>query len=381
MFGILRHELLARGERAARMSFPDVLGEHVDETHAVVHRALIHRVRREEAVEVVSSEVCDHLRRRHGAYLNVAVGIEPVLGHEVAQQVVVHRIIERHPELEAFPLFRIALVLVLDRERDRLPVDVFDRSHGVGNGLRAHTQRDREGHRREHVRRVVFLVDRLVANDGPACGLHHVDVQTLAAVEAHRLRHDDRRCAGDRNESHFQIGFLDAAALRERILRCRERKERRDRRERGAAAHGLDETAPKRIVRKERAHDCVFHRAAAERFGIVRASKVCVLDSAREIHVMLGNTRMVTARAARTEIHAGIERILERRHRLSPRCMYSRRLCTMHTKRHRPSRHTRSESCFYRRNLFASALRRDGDSHNAGRSSTLSVRRRTECER
>ena len=175
------------------MAFPDLLREDVDEADAVVHRALIDGIRREEAVDVVRAQVRDHLRRRHGANLDVAVGVEPVLGHEVAQQIVVHRVVEGHGELEALPLLRIALVLVLHRERDRLAVDVLDRGHRVGDRLRADAERDRERHRREHVRGVVFLVERLVADHGPARGLHDVDVQALPAVEAHRLRHDDRR--------------------------------------------------------------------------------------------------------------------------------------------------------------------------------------------
>ena len=64
------------------------------------------------------------------ADLDVLVRIEAMLRHVIAQQIVVHRVVERHRELEALPLLRIALVLVLHRQRDRLAVDVLDRGHG-----------------------------------------------------------------------------------------------------------------------------------------------------------------------------------------------------------------------------------------------------------
>ena len=51
----------------------------------------------------------------------------------IAQQIIVHRIVERDRELEALPVLRIALVLVLDRKRDRLTVDVLHGRHGVGD--------------------------------------------------------------------------------------------------------------------------------------------------------------------------------------------------------------------------------------------------------
>ena len=56
-------------------------------------------------------------------------GIEAVLGDVVAQQEVVHRVLEGHGELEALPVLRVALVLVLDVQRDGLAVDVLDRRH------------------------------------------------------------------------------------------------------------------------------------------------------------------------------------------------------------------------------------------------------------
>ncbi len=154
-------EFLRGREGAAGMPVPDILRQDVDEADAVIDRALVHRIGREEAVDIVGAQVGDHFRRRHRADLDVAVGIEAVLGEVIAQQIIVHRIVERHRELHALPGLRIALVLVLDRQRDRLAVDVLHRRHRVGDRVRAGAHRDRERHRRQHVRRVVFLVEVL----------------------------------------------------------------------------------------------------------------------------------------------------------------------------------------------------------------------------
>src|SRR5262252_6825849 len=60
-----------------------------------------------------------------------------MLGDVIAQQVVVHRVVERNGEFHALPGFRIALVLMLDGQRDRLPIDVLDRRHRIGDRVRA----------------------------------------------------------------------------------------------------------------------------------------------------------------------------------------------------------------------------------------------------
>ena len=84
-------ELLRCGEGAARMPFPDILGQDVDEADAVIDRALVHRIGAEEAVDVVGAQIGDHFRRRHGADLHVGIGIDAVLGEIIAQQIIVHR--------------------------------------------------------------------------------------------------------------------------------------------------------------------------------------------------------------------------------------------------------------------------------------------------
>ena len=154
------------------------------------------------------------------ADLDVGVGIEAVLRHVVAQQVVVHRVVERHRELEALPLLRIALVLVLDGQRDGLAVDVLDRRHacrgpgssptpiviasGIGESMWAASYS------------LLMVLSRI---DGPAGGLDHLDVEAVLAVEAHRVRHDDRRGAGDRDEADLEVLLLRRGGLGEHFRR------------------------------------------------------------------------------------------------------------------------------------------------------------------
>ena len=87
-------------------------------------------------------------------------------------------------ELEALPQLGVALVLVLVGQGNSLPVGVLNGGHIHRRGGRAQTQGDGHRHRREEVRGVVLLVEHLVADDGPACGLDHLDVQALALVKA-----------------------------------------------------------------------------------------------------------------------------------------------------------------------------------------------------
>ena len=86
----------------------------MDETDAVVDGALIEWVRAEEAIDVVGSQIRHHFGRRHSPDLDVGVGVDPVLGHVVAEQIVVDRIVEGDGKLEALPGLGIALVLVPD---------------------------------------------------------------------------------------------------------------------------------------------------------------------------------------------------------------------------------------------------------------------------
>jgi hypothetical protein len=208
------------------MAVPQLLGQEMDEAHAIVDGTLIERVGAEVAVDVVGTQVGDHLGRRHGADRDVPVGVEPVLGHVVSQQIIVHRVVEGNGEAEALPLLGIALVLVLDCQGDGLAVDVLDGRHGPRDGVGADTQRDRKRHRRKHVRGVVFTGQRLVADDRPAGRLDHFDVQALLAIEAHGVGHDDRRGAGDRDEADLEVLLFEHPTLGEGLARRSQRQDR-----------------------------------------------------------------------------------------------------------------------------------------------------------
>jgi hypothetical protein len=117
-----------------------------------IHRALVHRVGAEEAVDVAGAQVGHHLGRRHHAQLHVGIRVDAVLGEVVAQEQVVDRELERDGELEALPVLRVAVALVLVGQHDGLAVDVLDGHHVGRRRVRADAHRDGDRHRRQHVR-------------------------------------------------------------------------------------------------------------------------------------------------------------------------------------------------------------------------------------
>jgi hypothetical protein len=158
----------------------------------------------------------------------------------------VDREVERHAELHAAPGGGVAAVAVLERQHDRLAVDVLDRGHRPGHGRGADAHGDRQRHRRQHVGGVVLAGHRLVAHDRPAGGLDQLDVEALARVVAHRAGHDDRRGAGDRDEADAQALLLGRAGrLREGLGGGGEGKNLRQRGHRGGGAHA-GQQAPSR---------------------------------------------------------------------------------------------------------------------------------------
>src|SRR5262249_50526547 len=89
----------------------------------------------------------------------------------------------------------------------------------------------------------------------PTRGLDDLDVQALLLIEAHGLRHDDRRCAGDRNKADLEIFFLDRAGSGENFGRGLQWKELRQRGERGRCTERLQESAAALVGREHGAHD------------------------------------------------------------------------------------------------------------------------------
>ena len=291
------------------------------EADTVIDRTLADVVGREEAVDVVGAQVRDHFRRGHRAQLHIGLGIESVLGEIVPQQVIVHGIVERDRELQALPVLRVALVLVLGRQHDALPVDVLDRRDSEGNGVGTQAQRDRDRHRRQHVCGVVFLVDGLVADHRPAGGLHHFDVEAVLGIEAHRRRHDDRRGAGDRNEADLEVFLLGRASLRKHFRRRLEREELRHRSERRGRTDRFQECAACHVLRKHRAH----HRGCDHTLvALLLAFHRLAAQGRRGLLVLQGRA-VLAANAARLEIAVGIKRIVERGHAAAPLCHIARR--------------------------------------------------------
>lgn len=244
----------------------------MDEADPLVDRTLVERVGREETVDVAGAQVGDHLRRRDDANLDVPIRIETVLGHVVAQQEVVHRVLEGHAEGEAAPLRGVALVLMVVVQHDRLAVDVLDgRGNEVprtGAGAQGHGQR----HRRQHVGGVVVVVERVVADQRPAGGLDHVDVEAVALVEAHGVGHDDRRGAGDGDEAHVQAGLLQRAeVLLDGRLDGVHREQGGQGRGHGAAPHQLHELAAVHVaVAEDAAHQGALHHPVHHLLAVAR---------------------------------------------------------------------------------------------------------------
>ncbi len=131
-----------------------------------------------------------------------------MLGNVVAQQEVVHGVVERHAEFETFPLFRVAFVLVLVVQHDGLAVDVFHRGHDIGRRRRTGTHGHRQWHRGQHVRGFVLAVEGFIPGHRPAGGLDHIHIQTVLGIEAHGLGHDDRGGTGNGNEADLELGLF-----------------------------------------------------------------------------------------------------------------------------------------------------------------------------
>src|SRR5258708_5917736 len=247
--------------------------------------------------------------------LHVDIGVETVLGEIIAQQVIVHGIIEGHGELETLPVLRIALVLVLDRKRDRLAVDVLNRRHGVGQRIGAGAHGDGERHRREHVGGVVFLVDGLVADHRPARGLDDFDVEPVLGVKPHRRRHDDPGRPSDREEADLDVFLLQRAAFGKCFGRGPQREELRQRSDRSRSAHRFQERAARDVARKHRAHHGGGDYALVALLLALEAS----LDLQSRRRVMLGFADMPAAAATvGAKAAVGIERVVEGGHQLLP---------------------------------------------------------------
>ena len=116
------------------MSIPNLFRENMDEANTIEDSALGDIVWRKEAVDIVSAQIGDHFWRGNRANLDVCIRINAMFGQIIAQQIIMHRIIEGHSEFEALPHFGIALVFMLHRQRNRLTIHILNRRHSEGDG-------------------------------------------------------------------------------------------------------------------------------------------------------------------------------------------------------------------------------------------------------
>ena len=242
---VLPHERVGHAQRAARMAVPQVLREKMDEPGAFVDRALVERLGPQIPVDVARPQLGDHLRRGNDPDGNVPIGIQAVLGDVVAQQQVLHRVLEGNAESHPLPLRRIAVALVQSAQRDRLAVHVRQGGGAgqVGTGPDSEARGERHG--RGHERGVVLAVEHEVADQRPSRRLHQHHLQALQSVEAHPVGDQQRSGARGRKKADPQLLPLQRAArfLREH-LRGGEREERPDGAEQGTPTEAAQHPAP-----------------------------------------------------------------------------------------------------------------------------------------
>ena len=143
-----------------------------------------------------------------------------------------------------------------------MTVDVLNRQHAIGRWGLPEAERKGDGHRRQHMRHVVFVVVGLVPYRTPARSLDQLDDQPLLGVNASRLGEDQRSGAGNRNKADAQGGLLQGTAVRERLGSHPQREKLRYGRQGRGRANGLHESPPPHIGRKHGPHHSAFHGTA-----------------------------------------------------------------------------------------------------------------------
>ena len=75
--------------------------------------------------------------------MHIGIGVDTGLRQVVAQQKVVHAVLERNGKFKALPVFGVAVVFVLERQGNGLAIDVLNGGHIHGGGIRAQAQGNR----------------------------------------------------------------------------------------------------------------------------------------------------------------------------------------------------------------------------------------------
>ena len=161
--------------------------------------------------------------------------------------------------MKPFQFFGIAVVLVLERQRDGLAIDVLDGGHVHGRGVGTETHRNGQRHRRKEVCGVIFLVDHLVAYQRPAGCLGNFNIQALLFVKTQWVRHDEWRGAGDGDETDLQVGFFKLSFFLRHGLHAGHRQQAGNRRHRRTLAYRAQKAPAHFILRKDSLDQCCFN--------------------------------------------------------------------------------------------------------------------------
>jgi hypothetical protein len=173
------------------------------------------------------------------------------------------------------------------------------------------------GHGREEMRGVVFLVDHLVADQGPACGLGHFDVQALLLVKAQRIGHDERRGAGDRDEADLEVGFFQRAFALRQGLQAGHGQHAGNGGHGGLFAHGAQKHAALLVLRKQGLDQGGFDEFLAvslELGGLRPGAQLRGCGIGRHFGVVIGRRMVAAAAALEHQGAVGVVRVKKFRH-------------------------------------------------------------------
>ena len=228
-----------------------------------------------------------------------------------------HGVIKRHPKLEALPVLGIAIVFVLQAQGNGLAIDVLNGRHIHGRGIGAEPHADGQGHGRQEMRRVIFLVDHLVANQSPACCFGHLHIQALLAVKAQRVRHDERRSASNWNETNFQIRFFKRPFVLSHGLQTGNRQHTGNGGHGCSLAHCAQEVASLCILWKQGLHQSSLDKflAVSLKLGCLGACTQCGCRSiCRDFGMVIGRRVITPATAFQHQGTIGVVGVKELGH-------------------------------------------------------------------
>jgi hypothetical protein len=218
VLGVLLDVVASGAQHLFRVVFPDVLGGGGGDTDAVDDGAVIPGLAHAVAVHVAHAHVGHHLGRRHGDDLGAlhrvdAVGRHPVVqphgvraGREGLRKGVL-ALVAGHQFGQAGAVNR-ALVGQLLRQRNGLAVVVERHQHG--HVLLGATDADVDpiDQAVQHMGKVQFSVDQLVAHAGPAGFLRRDDLDAVFLVNAQHRGHDHAGAVGQRDEADLDFLLL-----------------------------------------------------------------------------------------------------------------------------------------------------------------------------